>query len=422
MIKKIHPLAWGTLGALLFVSCSKDPISESISRTEVSVEIQKATAKIPYANVSDLQVFSLNDNVVDYEFSRKMALIDLKDFKKDLFKNNQNATLSEMPVIIYDADNTPKYYEFIVLEQGKEIGTITCFAKKEVPAFTAYALPFVRDYSQTNATKYSDMYPYSSQQKIPSVSNRALIQEELNVQKEAKEFWEDVKKQDELFRLSSFADAWNEYHTITEFNNDALLRTNFSGDCGPAALAWLYRAYYPYYKGTYYPLHGEQDTTGTLKFGKRLHQDTSFYPENKNPLYIDLAEHCRIGYGPDPLKPATMPDRLPIAVSRTFPNHRMEWSHSIRLGSARRSIQDNNPTILLIRNGIELHYVVGFGTKDRYNTYNFWLFKIRKVHIDSWVYVSDNGATISEHNYLPYYMNTHAILGKDYTTFTLYKK
>lgn len=421
MIKKFYPLAWGMLGALLFVSCSKDPISGSISRTEVSVEIQKATTEIPYANVSDLQVFSLNDNVVDYEFSRKMALIDLKDFKKDLFKNNQNATLSEMPVIIYDADNTPKYYEFIVSEQGKEIGTITCFAKKEVPAFTAYALPFVRDYSQKNATKYSDMYPYSSQQKVPSISNRTLTQEELNVQKEAKEFWEDVEKQDELFRLSSFADAWNEYHTIQEFNNDALLRTSFSGDCGPAALAWLYRAYYPHYKGTYYPLHGTFEPS--LGFYKMKDFDASVYFDENSPLYKDLAEHCRIGHGIGKLKHATMPDRLPIAVSRTFPNHKMEWTPSLRLGTARRSIQDNNPTMLLIRsNGLEYHYVIGFGTKDRYNTYNFWLFKVRRVHIDSWVYVSDNGATISEHNYLPYYMNTHAILGKDYVTFTLYKK
>ncbi|GIJ93961.1 hypothetical protein [Capnocytophaga stomatis] len=71
---------------------------------------------------------------------------------------------------------------------------------------------------------------------------------------------------------------------------------------------------------------------------------------------------------------------------------------------------------------VSTHYVVGFGTKNRYNTYNLWLFKVRKVHTDSWVRVSDNGATTSKNNYLPYYMNTHAILGKDFVTYTLYRK
>ena len=37
------------------------------------------------------------------------------------------------------------------------------------------------------------------------------------------------------------------------------------------------------------------------------------------------------------------------------------------------------------------------------------------------VYVADNGATMSDHDYLPYYMNTHAILGKDFGTFVLLK-
>ncbi|MDO4782596.1 MAG: hypothetical protein Q4A09_05175 [Capnocytophaga felis] len=71
---------------------------------------------------------------------------------------------------------------------------------------------------------------------------------------------------------------------------------------------------------------------------------------------------------------------------------------------------------------VSTHYVVGFGTKNRYNTYNLWLFKVRKVHTDSWVRVSDNGVTTKEHGYLPYYMNTHTFLGKSFESFALYRR
>ena len=95
----------------------------------------------------------------------------------------------------------------------------------------------------------------------------------------------------------------------------------------------------------------------------------------------------------------------------------------LSIGKARRSIENNNPVVLLINIWPEYHYVIAFGTKNRYNTYNFGLFKVRKVHTDSWVLVSDNGVTTRKYNnLLPYYMNTHAILGKDFVTYTLTQK
>ena len=95
----------------------------------------------------------------------------------------------------------------------------------------------------------------------------------------------------------------------------------------------------------------------------------------------------------------------------------------LSIGEARRSIENNNPVVLLINIWPEYHYVIAFGTKNRYNTYNFGLFKVRKVHTDSWVLVTDNGVTTRKYNnLLPYYMNTHAILGKDFVTYTLTQK
>ena len=125
----------------------------------------------------------------------------------------------------------------------------------------------------------------------------------------------------------------------------------------------------------------------------------------------------------DPFKNATLPKDLKTAVYDIFPNHKLEGGFGLSIGKARRSIENNNPVVLLINIWQEYHYVIAFGTKNRYNTYNFGLFKVRKVHTDSWVLVTDNGTTTRKYNnLLPYYMNTHAILGKDFVTYTLYRK
>lgn len=419
-------LFWFALsGILVFNSCSKDSIKEEIFQKENTDDLQRKSGKIPYASKEDLQRFSSNTRIVDYNLSREMALFDLKDFRKDVYQGKEDLKLSEMPVIIYDYDNNPKFYEFIVLSSdGKEIGTITSFAKKEVPGFTAYVLPFVRNYNDKNATKYSGVYPYSSEEEKDSFSTakRTLSEEELRIKQEAQEFWEDMDnpKQNDA-QLSALVRAWSEEYIIPEFNNDALLRTRWSGACAPAALAWLYRTYYANYKGVFYPLHG--GFNGELNFGIDPNNNgVSVYARGTSPLYKDLAEKCRVGYGMDPFKDATLPKHLKEAVNDIFPNHRLEGGSPLSIGRARRSIEGNNPVVLLINTWSELHYVVGFGTKNRYNTYNLGLFKVRKVHTDSWVRVSDNGATTSKNNYLPYYMNTHAILGKDFVTYTLYRK
>ena len=425
---KKHLFLWGALlGTLSFIGCAKDPITENISPSN-SGEIKKELTKIPYANKGILEQFSSNKEIVNYKLSREMALFDLKDFQEELYKDREDLTLSEFPVIVYDNDSNPKYYEFIVLNNGKAVGTITSFAKKEVPGFTAYVFPFVRNYSEENATKYSEAYPNTGVIENGNsniTARKTLSEEELKIREEAKVFWEEIDTSDSETNDSStaaFVRAWNEEYIIPEFRNDALLRTRWIGACGPAALAWLYRAYYPTYKGTYYPLHGALNDE-RLQFLTDYYLNVSAYYKEISPLYVDLAEKCRVGYGMDPFKNATLPKDLKTAVYDIFPNHKLEGGFGLSIGEARRSIENNNPVVLLINIWPDYHYVIAFGTKNRYNTYNFGLFKVRKVHTDSWVLVTDNGTTTTKYNnLLPYYMNTHAILGKDFVTYTLTQK
>lgn len=405
---------------LAFVGCQKEEMSSEV------ITSKKREVAIPYASESVLKTLAKNTGVIDFELSRKMALYDLKDFKKETFEGKENLRLSDYPVIVYDRDNTPKFYEFIVSDKNnKNIGTITCFAKKEIPGFTAYVLPFVRDYKNKDATSYTDLYPkIAKQEPVGEISKRvAHSEEQIKLNNEAKEFWNIVDNRENLAKqykntAARFIRAWNEFHTIPNFNNENLFRTRWRGACGPAALSWLYRAYYPRYKGVYYPLNSDNSLTGGIGFRVQSNNRSS-YVGKENPLFKDLADKCRVGYGPDPFKNATLPRHLKRAVNDIFPGYKLSSNFVKR---ARSSIKQNKPCVLLLRSRAQLHYVVAFGTKDRYNTYNFWFFKVRKVHTDSWVRIADNGAMTGGNNAYPYYMNTHRIVGKDFKSYELVRK
>ncbi len=55
----------------------------------------------------------------------KKHLFLWEHFQEELYKDREDLTLSEFLVIVYDNDSNPKYYEFIVLNNGKAVGTIT---------------------------------------------------------------------------------------------------------------------------------------------------------------------------------------------------------------------------------------------------------------------------------------------------------
>ncbi|MCB9427046.1 MAG: hypothetical protein H6584_08485 [Flavobacteriales bacterium] len=66
-------------------------------------------------------------------------------------------SLSEKPVVVFDGQSRPKYYEFIVTNDSEEaIGTVTACAQKETDAALSHVLPYVRDY--TNLTTKGGSY------------------------------------------------------------------------------------------------------------------------------------------------------------------------------------------------------------------------------------------------------------------------
>ncbi len=174
--------------ALVGASCTKDPEQTTVGGTSMQVsETESTRSQIPYATEEELAQFAGDKSIADYALSRKMALMELSMSSFNETMGWHGTKLSEVPVIVYDYDSKPKYYEFIVMTTaGDPIGTVTAYAKPETETSLAYVLPEVRDYEVItkggNLKMFKGEYPHTFLG-IPSKSGDApvgLIDEEGN--------------------------------------------------------------------------------------------------------------------------------------------------------------------------------------------------------------------------------------------------
>lgn len=397
--------------SVLLFSCTQsyeDVQSEELpSKTPLSIHEAERRSGLPFENINTLRSLNKERLNVDYSLSRKAALLEMEDFKELFLKENPKGgfKLSERPIVIRDANNEAKLYEYIVFNSElKPIATITNFAKQEANDFSAFVLPYVRSYKSKLSQTFSLEYPYDGNiQENTELRNLKL--DTLDTSK----FWKkaedwgkklDGKTDTELINihkkeLRGWFSNKTEWYTIPQFDRENLKRTRFSGACGPAALAWVYRGFYPTFKGNYIPLHGESPSD---LYNLHPSGDVSYYRDD-NPLMEAFNE----GLGMSILfsihfKDAMSPKKFADMVDKYFPDYKISSYFSLK-GAPRREIQNGNPVYMVVFANSELHYIIGFGTKDKYTWFGF--------HNDSWIYVTDNGATTSSYGYMPYYRNSH---------------
>lgn len=71
-------------------------------------------SNIRYSTKSELIAHKDNDKIVDYNLARQIAYTDLS-INNSFEKNGwQNCRLSEEPIIIYDFNGEPLFYDFII--------------------------------------------------------------------------------------------------------------------------------------------------------------------------------------------------------------------------------------------------------------------------------------------------------------------
>lgn len=153
----------------LFVS----PTERTIAQSEAE---GTPVSSIPFTSKSVLdRLNSSDETIVPWKLARTLTYIE---FRGHIAEEHgwTHTTLSEYPVVIYDAQSRPQYYEFIVQNpSGEAVGTITAHGRKVSTAIVSHILPFVRDYEflQTKGDSYAQIasiYPRSVLIGIPGKS------------------------------------------------------------------------------------------------------------------------------------------------------------------------------------------------------------------------------------------------------------
>ena len=102
-----------------------------MSCSQLSSKTSTEEIYIPYASQKELdEVKSLSEDYVDYKISRKLGMLEIANFI-DFAAWSSDVTLSEYPVLIWQSEKIPLYYEFQVLDGGELSGYITCNANKK---------------------------------------------------------------------------------------------------------------------------------------------------------------------------------------------------------------------------------------------------------------------------------------------------
>jgi len=108
----------------------------------------------PYADIADLEsIAEQSDKYVDWKVARVFAVIEKMSFCSEY--NWSNSKISERPVLIYNHELEPKYYEFRVIKLNQEIGSIACNAQKEGGKPVQYVMDFAKIYNTDNIKNFS---------------------------------------------------------------------------------------------------------------------------------------------------------------------------------------------------------------------------------------------------------------------------
>ena len=304
------------LGSIVLFGCKKNEVETAIGG-KMHKTLSDETM-IPCADSVTLSAFDNDESVIHYKVARYYAYWEIENaLSEPLGIEGDEYRLTAYPVIIYDYDSKPKYYEFGVIVNGSVVSSITTIAKKESSNIISFIFEEPLNYDDYgNYSYFVGNYPsvfygtpanpgdvpsalymedgITSIQDIPScdilVNYANLIQSmddtsrlehadvinnmsseiaEMNIG--LADFWEvaDDRKDSILCMsdeqiiaevqqdINQRSATWEEY-IIPSYNNN-LKRTFWCGWCGPSAVAWAYRGLYSNYPiGTtnYLRIHG----------------------------------------------------------------------------------------------------------------------------------------------------------------------
>lgn len=157
-----------TVSMFAVVGCStRNDVSESVSiNAEKSMKARKtpiSTSSMPYTSHSELYSLYAADphNVIHYNVARLLATTELVTGAYKALNVNPDTAwyLTQYPKVIYNYDNTPKYYEFGYVVGRQIVATVTTYAQREVDGVIAYLFPEPLSYPNATLDYYVGNYP-----------------------------------------------------------------------------------------------------------------------------------------------------------------------------------------------------------------------------------------------------------------------
>ena len=453
----------------LITSCEKEITSDNIN----GIKQQKSSllSDIPMATEAALSVFGNDNFIVHYKVARYYAYWEIENaLSTPLNVLAGSYTLTERPVIIYDYDSRPKYYEFGIIQNGSVVATITTIAKKESSNMIHFMFDepidymyyegglnfFVGNYpdifygipsnpgnnpisllsedGETPVTSIPSCNMYENYQDLINSMNDvdvedhsfviAEMQTEINeLNNDLDEFWINADAYKDIIlnmsdseiiadvnedMMKASSTTWREY--IIPYYNNGMKYTRWSGWCGPCAVAWAYRGFYTNYRKTsanYVPV----------------------YPNASVGTYVNTndgrGKHSSQGSTAD-ADYGLYANLLTYCVKtgNTYPMYQGGMNRSVKnitdnvygvnLCSAPhdRIRIDNWPVFCMIGYSWSFYYLVGFGSGYELKKKNG---KIK----NKFLLVTDNGAATCRHNYAPYWRSQSKDPGIRYKWHTL---
>lgn len=149
--------------SLFILNACQDHIVEE-NRSKPIQRVSDLQQTIPYEsreNLRGLYQKYQNEGIIHYRIARILIYAELNQSMIQLLGSNLNSyALTKYPVVVYDANNKPLFYEFGVLSGDSIIATITANVYKDEEGVVDYILPPI-DYTPTfNCKRFTNLYPY----------------------------------------------------------------------------------------------------------------------------------------------------------------------------------------------------------------------------------------------------------------------
>lgn len=153
---------------IMILSSCKDqsnaPAAQSETRPRNIPHIELDS--MPYTDPHELYglyAHAENHSVIHYNIARLIAETELIAGANQMLGEIANPydewSLTRIPKVVYNYDNTPKYYEFGYVCNGIIVATITTFAQKEIAGAIAYVFREPLSYNNPDYDYYIGKYP-----------------------------------------------------------------------------------------------------------------------------------------------------------------------------------------------------------------------------------------------------------------------